>query len=169
MAYTPTVWETGDVITAEKLNNMEQGIEDAFVAPAVTIADEGDVLTVNSFGEWAAASLPEDVYEMEGVINVNQQMVPQGFTLTAGDAAEIPLHKIVKMKTTISVGGEVAVVELIFLLSSHNLGGVGFGSENYYFATILYVNSKIYYLAVYYMVSDSTWGTSLIELSQAAS
>ena len=29
MAYTPTVWETGDVITAAKLNNMEQGIEDA--------------------------------------------------------------------------------------------------------------------------------------------
>ena len=28
MAYTPTEWETGDVITAEKLNNMEQGIED---------------------------------------------------------------------------------------------------------------------------------------------
>ena len=26
MAYTPTVWETGDVITAEKLNNMESGI-----------------------------------------------------------------------------------------------------------------------------------------------
>lgn len=29
MAYTPTVWETGDVITAEKLNNMECGIEAA--------------------------------------------------------------------------------------------------------------------------------------------
>lgn len=26
MAYIPTEWETGDVITAEKLNNMEQGI-----------------------------------------------------------------------------------------------------------------------------------------------
>ena len=26
MAYTPTVWATGDVITAEKLNKMEQGI-----------------------------------------------------------------------------------------------------------------------------------------------
>ena len=26
MAYTPTVWKTGDVITAEKLNKAEQGI-----------------------------------------------------------------------------------------------------------------------------------------------
>ena len=29
MAYTPTVWATGDVITAEKLNKAEQGIADA--------------------------------------------------------------------------------------------------------------------------------------------
>lgn len=29
MAYTPTVWETGDVITAEKLNKAEQGIAEA--------------------------------------------------------------------------------------------------------------------------------------------
>ena len=29
MAYTPTVWNTGDVITAEKLNNIENGIENA--------------------------------------------------------------------------------------------------------------------------------------------
>ena len=28
MAYTPTEWKSGDVITAEKLNNMEEGIED---------------------------------------------------------------------------------------------------------------------------------------------
>ena len=29
MSYTPTDWKTGDVITAEKLNNMESGIVDA--------------------------------------------------------------------------------------------------------------------------------------------
>lgn len=27
MSYTPTTWQTGDTITAEKLNNMESGIE----------------------------------------------------------------------------------------------------------------------------------------------
>lgn len=27
MIYTPTVWQTGDIITAEKLNKAEQGIE----------------------------------------------------------------------------------------------------------------------------------------------
>ena len=29
MSYTPTKWQTGDTITAEKLNNMEDGIENA--------------------------------------------------------------------------------------------------------------------------------------------
>ena len=29
MSYTPTTWQTGDTITAEKLNNMESGIEKA--------------------------------------------------------------------------------------------------------------------------------------------
>lgn len=31
MSYTPTEWKTGDVITADKLNNIEQGIVDAGV------------------------------------------------------------------------------------------------------------------------------------------
>lgn len=30
MAYTPTNWQTGDIITAEKLNKAERGIADAF-------------------------------------------------------------------------------------------------------------------------------------------
>lgn len=29
MGYTPTEWKTGDVVTSEKLNNIESGIEDA--------------------------------------------------------------------------------------------------------------------------------------------
>lgn len=42
MAYTPTNWETGDLITAEKMNNLEQGVEAASgsgtpgVTPSIT-------------------------------------------------------------------------------------------------------------------------------------
>lgn len=44
MAYTPTVWETGDTITAEKLNKAENGIAAAGpVVLSVTI-DESDTL-----------------------------------------------------------------------------------------------------------------------------
>ena len=32
MSYTPTEWQTGDTITAEKLNNMESGIAGAVVS-----------------------------------------------------------------------------------------------------------------------------------------
>lgn len=32
MSYTPTNWQTGDTITAEKLNNMENGIAGAVVS-----------------------------------------------------------------------------------------------------------------------------------------
>ena len=39
MAYTPTQWETGDTITAEKLNKIESGIEGA--------TNDGGVLLIN--------------------------------------------------------------------------------------------------------------------------
>lgn len=42
MAYVKTVWETGDVITADKLNNMEGGIEahDPIIVSGVYAAQE---------------------------------------------------------------------------------------------------------------------------------
>lgn len=44
-SYTPTEWETGDVITAEKLNHMEDGIADSgsskSIVPTFTFTAEG--------------------------------------------------------------------------------------------------------------------------------
>lgn len=34
MAYTPTVWQDGDVLTAEKLNKLENGVKNEQVGPA---------------------------------------------------------------------------------------------------------------------------------------
>lgn len=45
MAYTPTDWQTGDIITADKLNNMEDGIENALEAPDGEISEK---VTFNS-------------------------------------------------------------------------------------------------------------------------
>ena len=42
MAYVKTVWETGDVITAEKLNNMEKGIEDMSTPLVITVSTNAD-------------------------------------------------------------------------------------------------------------------------------
>lgn len=33
MAYTPTTWNDGDLITAEKLNKLEQGVQNEQVGP----------------------------------------------------------------------------------------------------------------------------------------
>lgn len=42
MSYTPTNWQTGDTITAEKLNNMEQGIAGAVVSFPITYEHDDD-------------------------------------------------------------------------------------------------------------------------------
>lgn len=34
MAYTPTTWKDGDLITADKLNKLEQGVQNEQVGPA---------------------------------------------------------------------------------------------------------------------------------------
>lgn len=42
MAYEPTTWNDGDLITAEKLNKMEQGIKNEQVGPQGPKGDPGD-------------------------------------------------------------------------------------------------------------------------------
>lgn len=76
MAYTPTVWETGDVITAEKLNKAENGIASAFPL-VVTISNDAFDKT---FAEVLSAfpnvvvkdSIPEtvDIYYTITLLNI---------------------------------------------------------------------------------------------------
>lgn len=33
MTYNKTIWTSGDTITSEKLNNLENGVSEAFIAP----------------------------------------------------------------------------------------------------------------------------------------
>ena len=42
MAYTPTTWSDGDVITAEKMNKLEQGVKNEQVGPAGPAGPKGD-------------------------------------------------------------------------------------------------------------------------------
>lgn len=57
MSYIKTTWQTGDTVTAEKLNHAENGIENANqnALPSVSSTDNGDVLTVVE-GAWAKAA-----------------------------------------------------------------------------------------------------------------
>lgn len=42
MAYEPTTWNNDDVITAEKLNKLEQGVKNEQVGPAGPKGDKGE-------------------------------------------------------------------------------------------------------------------------------
>lgn len=42
MAYEPTTWNNDDVITAEKLNKLEQGVKNEQIGPAGPKGDKGD-------------------------------------------------------------------------------------------------------------------------------
>lgn len=46
MSYTPTVWQTGDIVTAEKLNHAENGIANAGSALIATVSPLGDTSSV---------------------------------------------------------------------------------------------------------------------------
>lgn len=56
MAYTPTVWQAGDTVTAAKLNKMEQGIASGggiFVVNAV-VSEDTNRLDKTAAEVWAA-------------------------------------------------------------------------------------------------------------------
>lgn len=42
MAYTPTTWTDGDLITAEKLNKLEAGVQNEQVGPQGPAGPKGD-------------------------------------------------------------------------------------------------------------------------------
>lgn len=59
MAYTPTVWETGDVITAAKLNKAEEGI-----AAASAGSNELFILTVTMAEDGLSATIDKTLAEI---------------------------------------------------------------------------------------------------------
>ena len=57
MSYEPTVWKTGDVVTSEKLNKLENGVANAGGAMIVTatVTMQGDIILNSTFKEIAMA------------------------------------------------------------------------------------------------------------------
>lgn len=41
MAYTPTTWQDGDVITAEKMNKLEQAVQNEQIGPSGPAGKDG--------------------------------------------------------------------------------------------------------------------------------
>lgn len=60
MAYTPTTWNDGDLITAEKLNKLEQGVQNEQVGPQGPKGDTGDTGPQGPKGDTGAAGAKGD-------------------------------------------------------------------------------------------------------------
>lgn len=55
MAYTPTEWNTGDVITAEKMNKLEQGVQNEQVGPQGEQGETGPQGPAGADGKYVTA------------------------------------------------------------------------------------------------------------------
>lgn len=89
LRYNPTVWQTGDVITAVRLNKMEDGIEDADETPVneVTGSTVTQALDPNEFyvfGEVTSLTLTLTAGEV-GVLNEYHFRFTSGSTPTTLD------------------------------------------------------------------------------------
>lgn len=58
MAYAPTVWKTGDVITAEKMNKLEQGVQNEQVGPQGPAGKDGAAGATGPAGAAAGFGTP---------------------------------------------------------------------------------------------------------------
>lgn len=68
MSYVKNTWTAGDVITAEKLNRIEDGVASISLPDIDPTTDAGKVLTVGSDGNlgWATPGQPVDNEQVEG-------------------------------------------------------------------------------------------------------
>ncbi len=97
LRYDPTVWQTGDVITAVRLNKMEDGIQDADETPVnevsgSTVTQAMDPNEFYVFGEVTSLTLTLTAGE-EGVVNEYHFRFTSGSTPTTLDlpvAVELP-------------------------------------------------------------------------------
>lgn len=80
MSYTPTTWQTGDTITAEKLNNMESGIENA---------NNPFVVTLTPTAEDFSGTMDKTNVEIDAAYNAEKSIIFR-FITSATDYMDVP-------------------------------------------------------------------------------
>lgn len=121
MSYTPTTWKNNDVITAERLNKMEQGIQNEQVGPQGPKGDTGEQGPAGPQGEKGETGA-------QGPKGDTGEQGPQGpagkdATLTAATTSAIGA---VKMAAAVAdaAGDNVTKAEFNALLTSLRNAGI---------------------------------------------
>ena len=84
MAYTPTTWNNDDVITAEKLNKLEQGVKNEQVGPARTSTDQQEQYgRAGPAGPAGAVLTSTDQHEPAGAVGPAGPAGPAGAVRTS--------------------------------------------------------------------------------------
>ena len=71
MSYTPTNWQTGDTVTAERLNKMEQGIENA---------NEPFIVTCTPTAQDYSGTMDKTVAEIYAAIQAGRKVIYRIYT-----------------------------------------------------------------------------------------
>ena len=85
MAYTPTKWNTGDVITAEKMNKLEQGVQNEQIGPQGPAGPKGDPGETGPEGP-AGAKGEQGSAGADGKYVTAIELTTTGGTVTGGTA-----------------------------------------------------------------------------------
>ena len=143
MAYIPTEWETGDVITAEKLNNIENGI----------VVNEEAIDDATEHGVYMLAG--------DGTLDYATQQTT--FVITSGDIDDVVSNPdrfyILKVKYYASVGGTTNLMGTFYLPLSMTIPE-NVGSEEVttlVFSNVVYINNAVYYFRIIYDVLGESW------------
>ena len=150
MAYTPTEWETGDIITAEKLNNIEDGI----------VANE----------EAIAETQSKDILVITGDLTADLSFNAT-FTLTSGDVTKATEYKdiIIKVHLYYDMGGDNPVDSYYDYIM--HLSNINYSSEDptevlyLDFTSITSIQQTFYEVYLQYLVSDGTWNASFTPIA----
>ena len=89
MAYTPTQWNDGDLITAEKLNKLEQGVQNEQVGPQGPKGETGAQGPQGPAG--AAGKMGPTGKGVKSIALVTTAGVVNGGTVTFDDESTAPI------------------------------------------------------------------------------
>lgn len=98
MSYTPTNWQTGDTVTAEKLNKMENGIE---------LANDAFVITLTPTEQDFRGTIDKTYEEIVAAVNSGVKIFFK-FASTLYPANEITINA-----SLITVGGTFSIFDNI--------------------------------------------------------